>query len=1400
MVAPSPSSTADRDPIEVMAESFLERFRRGERPSIEDYAARHPELADEIRELLPALVQLEQGMSVAEAIGSSRGPVRAETISGAPRHLGDYTILREVGRGGMGVVYEAVQQSLGRHVALKVLPWHQIGESSRLRRFQLEARSAARLHHTNIVPVFGVGEDAGVHYYAMQFIHGQGLDDVIAELRRLRDDPAAPPRPREGSEVPEAPTLASSIARGLISGRPADAPGRNTSPTTEPGEDGSGPGTREAVEGERIAPSAPSTATLSTDSHFFRQAARIGLQVAEGLAHAHEQGILHRDINPSNLLMDARGTVWIGDFGLAKAEGSDGPTRTGDILGTLRYMAPERFDGKADRRSDVYAVGATLYELATLRPLHGDCDRARLIDRILNDPPTPPRTIDPRIPRDLETIILKALEKDPHRRYPSADALADDLARFEEGRPISARPVPPWERLAKWARRRPQTASLAGAVTLLLATLLGTGVWSYAKINSSLDAARIGQANALASAVAEADARAEAEQAARVAQDRAEDLVWQDYVNRVNRAYREVMDDNVAQAEDLLLGCPPDRRGWEWHYVMRLCHLERLAIDVPGESVNAVAFSPDGSRVASGLGLAPMGGQRSGADPMRVALWDPETGRQVRSLSDPGPGGRIYRIAFSPDGSRLAVGSGYSFPQPTARLTVWDVDSGQIAWRREEPGIHAVMSLSYSPDGRTLAAGYGLYSWREQGRVVLWGADSGEEVVRFDGPAGGVNDLGYHPDGRSLAVSGFEVVEVRSALDGSIIRTIPGHSRWVYAVAFSPDGRWLASAGADRTIVLRDAETGEHRLTLYGHLGFIYDLAFSQDGRSIASGGEDRGLRLWEVPSGRPLATFHGHTDFIFSVAFGPDGRSIASGSMEGSLRLWDRLTSRPIVFEDHGGWVDHLSYRRDGTRVLSYSNIRHIPGEPAMGWDPRTGRRDPAMDSPAFRPSPEGSIIGHRHGQKIAESPDGRLVAQVVTTEAHHASRSRRYAGNAVELRDAASGRVVHTLIGHAADVNTLLFSPDGKRLVTASNDFTAKLWDVATGREVFTLRGHTAGVVGLVFGPEGDRLVTGGIDTTARVWDATPLPPDLLEALEAGYREKNQALEELKGVRDDAQRAEVFFRNRQWDMAAESYARAVEQQPDSFDLWHRLVISLHNSGDRRGCRLASDRLIRRFGDVSEHAQANLVANICLLDGRWEAAAASSDRLAGEATENATDQFYHRTVQVGALREAGDSAAIRRICEALLDQFGDTTDPGVANGLAWTCVIAPDAVDDPEAPIRLAQIALDRGSEQTRRNALNTIGVALYRAGRLEEAIDRLEENIREQGGEGSPQDWAILAMAHHRLGHPEEARRWLDAARSHEPSDPTTYTWSDDAEPLLLLREAEALIEPGPGADPLP
>ncbi len=466
--------TVERDPFEVVAESFLARFRAGERPSIEEYATRHPDLADQIRELMPALVMVEQDLTIDPDFGpGSKSEQPARLTSPGKERLGDYRILREIGRGGMGVVYEAEQVSLGRRVALKVLPRQVAGDGLALARFRREAKAAARLHHTNIVPVFEVGRDGEVAYYAMQFIQGQGLDQVIDELARLgglERKPGATDGP--GAELAAAvtglrkPTIGR-VAESILSGR--FATGGAVPAVVTPPDTATGPAATERLPGDTThtadfvledheparagslpapRPSAvlPGGVQVSTvqlsgrRSPFFRSVAQIGRQAAQGLAYAHASGLVHRDIKPSNLLLDHAGVVWIADFGLAKGD-DEGLTQSGDILGTLRYMAPCRFRGEGDARADIYALGLTLYELLTLRPAYNESDRLKLIEQIKNEEPTRPRSIDSHIPRDLETIVLKAIEKDPKARYQSAEAMAEDLRRFLADEPIQARQV-----------------------------------------------------------------------------------------------------------------------------------------------------------------------------------------------------------------------------------------------------------------------------------------------------------------------------------------------------------------------------------------------------------------------------------------------------------------------------------------------------------------------------------------------------------------------------------------------------------------------------------------------------------------------------------------------------------------------------------------------------------------------------------------------------------------------------------------------------------------------------------------------------------------------------------------------------------------------------------------------
>jgi serine/threonine-protein kinase len=385
--------------------------------NVEAWQARHPKYASELARLVPT-VGLLADLSSSAAEAASDAPE-----SYCDRTLGDFRILREVGRGGMGIVYEAEQLSLGRRVALKILPTAAVLDPRTLQRFKNEAQAAAALDHPHIVDVYGVGAERGVHYYAMRLIDGCTLADLITDLRVVA-----------GVEV-----------ESKVDGRKSKVEVRDGrgDRSQETGDRRHGTGDS----GQRDTKAIAGLSTFSTQEslrsqRFVCSVAEVGLRVAEALAHAHDQGIIHRDIKPSNLLLDSQGKVWIADFGLAHIEANPTLTASGDLLGTLRYMSPEQAlvnRTPVDHRTDIYSLGATLYELITLQPLFGESDRAALIHKIAFSEPTPPRKLNPRIPADLETILLKMLEKDPGSRYATAGDLADDLRRFAQNQPIQAR-------------------------------------------------------------------------------------------------------------------------------------------------------------------------------------------------------------------------------------------------------------------------------------------------------------------------------------------------------------------------------------------------------------------------------------------------------------------------------------------------------------------------------------------------------------------------------------------------------------------------------------------------------------------------------------------------------------------------------------------------------------------------------------------------------------------------------------------------------------------------------------------------------------------------------------------------------------------------------------------------
>jgi serine/threonine protein kinase/Flp pilus assembly protein TadD len=415
-----------------VADDFLERQRRGERPDVEEYAARYPHAAEVLRKVVASLQLV--------GLSAEGGPVPGNAAEGEPvaGTLGDFRIVREVGRGGMGVVYEAEQVSLRRRVALKVLPYAGMLDPRHLQRFHNEARAAASLEHPHIVPVYGVGSERSVHYYAMKFIDGQSLDALLHDLRR----PAAATLPQ-----------------------PPPSP---TDPTIDEGAAG-GPAAAK-VEGR-----AESILSVPLDTGHFRRVAQWGGQAAEALEHAHSLGVVHRDIKPGNLMLDGQGKLWVTDFGLAHVQhGEASLTMTGDLVGTLRYMSPEQAlakHGLVDHRTDVYSLAATLYELLTLRPVFGGNDREELLRQIAFEEPAPPRRLNKAVPAELEVVVLKALDKSPADRYATAQELADDLRRWLDDRPIRARRPSLVDRARKWARRHKAVIG-AAVVTLLLAVVL----------------------------------------------------------------------------------------------------------------------------------------------------------------------------------------------------------------------------------------------------------------------------------------------------------------------------------------------------------------------------------------------------------------------------------------------------------------------------------------------------------------------------------------------------------------------------------------------------------------------------------------------------------------------------------------------------------------------------------------------------------------------------------------------------------------------------------------------------------------------------------------------------------------------------------------------------------------
>ncbi|MBI3416518.1 MAG: protein kinase [Verrucomicrobia bacterium] len=889
----------------------------------------------------------------------------------APRKLGDYELLEEIARGGMGIVYKAWQPSLDRFVAVKTIRSGLLATRTDVERFEREAKAAAKLHHPNIIAIHEIGEQDGQHYFAMDYVPGESL------------------------------------------------------------------------------------ATLARRQPFLpEQAAQITAAVAEAIHYAHQQGVLHRDVKPANVILGPDGPRVL-DFGLARlAEDDSQLTQSGAPMGSPCYMAPEQAAGKVrtlDARTDVYALGAMLYELLTGRPPFQAATVIETLRLVQETEPVTLRRINPSLPADVETICLKCLEKEPTKRYQSAQELSEELGRFGRDEPIHARPVNTPEKLWRWCRRKPALASMAAALTVAVVVGSTGVVWQSAARKTALIETRrlLYAANMI--------------------------VVHQDLEN-----------GNYQKAQELLLTHRPehgeeDLRGFEWRYLWQLSQGEQLSVLGRCTSgILSVAVSPDGKFVASA--------NKGGAV---VKVWDLPGHRQVQALTN--HTAPVNCVAFSPDGETLASGS------DDHTIKLWDTRT----WRLKaslERHTNAVITVKFSGDGRTMA------SRSDDLSVILWDTATGRErttltnITKWGGPMAlsadggtlfvgdnnavrvwdvenrklklelpsnepfGINTIDLSPDERTLAAGyGNGVVTmVWNLTTQSAERITPTRLERTKRPAFSPDSRWLAVATADTgRIELWDLQTWTRQSTLRGHPPGNSSIVFSPDGKTVISGSDDKTIRIWPTGAQVERDIFRGHTNYVWSVAFSPDGNTLASGSWDSSVRLWDVRTGqlKEVLKTTHP--VYGVAFSPDGKILAAGGGEEVSPGEPG---EVRLWNLDERREIAAFEAHHEGvrSIIFTTDGKTLATaSSDGTI-----------------------KLWDTFTRRELTTLNNHTGAVWDLASSYNGAMLASAGDGGTARLWDVKEGKELATFGGHS-GYLRVALSPDAKTLATVSWDKTLRIWD---------------------------------------------------------------------------------------------------------------------------------------------------------------------------------------------------------------------------------------------------------------------------------------------------------------------------
>jgi eukaryotic-like serine/threonine-protein kinase len=1404
-----PGGLRETELLDRLAGEFVERLRRGEQPEVSQYADCHPELAGQIRDLFPALLVMER---VRPAPGELAPADEPDSPSGQPRLdcIGDFRILREVGRGGMGIVYEAEQISLGRHVALKILPRHAFLDPRNLRRFHNEARAAARLHHTNIVPVFGVGQQDGIHYYIMQFIQGVGLDDVIAELRAMHGGGAVSSRDESAANLTLHESAAASVASSLVAG----PPGNGNQPVDirafhddgtpagnglhEPLDRAAQPGwTRNQPERDTAdGPRGSSTPRFDQrQREYWKSVARVGAQVADALEYAHNNSVLHRDIKPANLLLDGKGTVWLTDFGLARGDESEGITRSGDIVGTMRYMAPEQLDGKTDARSDIYSLGVTLYEMLTLATPHDGEDRARLVRQILDTTPRRPRAIDPRIPVDLETIVLKAIGRLPADRYRNAAALAADLRRFLDDRPIEARRITAPERALRWCRRNPAVTGLVATV-LLLASVLGIGAPVMNVVRTERDRALSAEwvarqsLNRAERAERDVKIRSHLSQATtyrhsgRMGQrfQCLDELVAAGRLEPSQELRRELRDEAIAAMglTDLRvrLHHPVGALSWpqfDWQLqryafvdffntrdiIVRRLEDDRELLRVPRPDFSfwhaTVDFTPDGQELL--ICYFPPGG---GRDEAILHVWNLQN-RECYSTHEIRSGDVVGAVA--------AHGRRLFFADRQGELCVWDLER-----RRELKRLPLGMtpySICLDDAGERVA----VNDYRVP-LVRILDLENGDEIASWTTDVGNAA-MAWSGDGQLLAIARDDgQIFVRHLPDGELISVLQGQ---VIRLAFANRGQLLATSGFDGITELWDSIAGQLLLKSVGQaLRFSGDdslLGYFVDGKGIgvwdvAHQVESRTLRPASIPDGRPF------DHMMHGANFGAGGATskLLSTCGASGVWIWNRATGQELAHLECGS-TRNVLFRADGSGLVTNSTIgglyhwpvrRDLAGHPGVVivGPPKLLQELSQHDSmaAALLPDDRGVAVADNASQRVLIIPFSELDNGSGTADTHERivlpSQHRRI----TSLTVSPNGRWVAA--GGWKEPGIQVWNLEEKRLecvLPHSDSQAATIFQVdfaANNRWLMCAaasddgnRSYLAYRVGtwereLAQSAEMTTNLNATFSADGRLMAQT-LSPDEVRIVDMGNGEEIKRL----AIRYQTGWAAAFSNDGSELVVVSGY------YPVTWWNLGRLDQRLRELG------LAWDSA-PGTNEPSPDADANLSGEPAGSD-LWSTRAAEAFRLTVQVDHGDLSQRVDEHEKASAVAELMRQAST-------LEQFGDwpqakvarekaleiSPDDGfVQNGLAWLLATCPDSsLRDAPRALLLASRAVDSWPDNA--PYCNTLGVAQYRHGDWRAAIDTLTRAEELEPGVYFAHNAIFVAMAHWQLDDRVAARDWFGKA----------------------------------------